>query len=150
MQQRPVLDILCILCIHVYYEPFAKFAIGNDMEAAKVMCCRLRHSPQKAQNEFLDFVSCRSDGPFCVFVPFVAIPGKGPAAKFSKRLDLLIGGGDKRSRGVICEGHKVIPRKQSCRSNLVTLVVEEGSCVFVSIRVHSWFVFYDDWVFFLE
>ena len=70
MQQRPVLDILCI---HVYYEPFAKFAIGNDMEAAKVMCCRLRHSPQKAQNEFLDFVSCRSDGPFCVFVPFVAI-----------------------------------------------------------------------------
>ena len=40
MQQRPVLDILCILCIHVYYEPFAKFAIGNDMEAAKVMCCK--------------------------------------------------------------------------------------------------------------
>ena len=73
MQQRPVLDILCILCIHVYYEPFAKFAIGNDMEAAKVMGCRLRHSPPKAQNEFLDFASCRSDGPFCVFVPFVAI-----------------------------------------------------------------------------
>ena len=70
MQQRPVLDILCI---HVYYEPFAKFAIGNDMEAAKVMGCRLRHSPQKAQNEFLDFASCRSDGPYCVFVPFVAI-----------------------------------------------------------------------------
>ena len=76
MQQRPVLVILCILCIHVDYEPFAKFAIGNDIEAAKVMCCRLRHSPQKAQksqNEFLDFETCRSDSPFCVFVPFVAI-----------------------------------------------------------------------------
>jgi hypothetical protein len=30
-------------------EPFAKFPIGNDIEAARVMCCRLRHSPQKAQ-----------------------------------------------------------------------------------------------------
>jgi hypothetical protein len=41
--------ILCILCIHVHIpEPFAKFAIGNDIEAAKVMCYRLRHSPQKA------------------------------------------------------------------------------------------------------
>ena len=76
MQQRPVLVILCILCIHVYYEPFAHIAVGNDIEAPKVMCCRPRHSPQKAQksqNEFLNFESCRSDGSFCVFVPFVAI-----------------------------------------------------------------------------
>ncbi len=76
MQQPPVLVILCILCIHVYDEPFATFAIGNGIEAAKVMCCRLLVSPQQAQQspiEFLDFESCRSHGPFCVFVPFVAI-----------------------------------------------------------------------------
>ncbi len=76
MQQRLVLVILCILCIHVYDEPFAKFAIGNDIEAATVMCCRLLYSPQQAQQSqigFLDFESCRSEGPFCVFVPFVAI-----------------------------------------------------------------------------
>ena len=79
--RRSMTIILCILCIHVKkiketWEPFAEFAIGNDIEAAKVMCCKLRHSPQKAQksqNEFLDLESCRSDGSSCVFVPFVAI-----------------------------------------------------------------------------
>jgi hypothetical protein len=29
-------------------------------------------------------------GSFCVFVPFVAILGKGPAAAFCKRLELSI------------------------------------------------------------
>ncbi len=29
-------------------------------------------------------------GSFCVFVPFVVIPDKGPVAAFCKRLELLI------------------------------------------------------------
>jgi len=37
---------------------------------------------QKAQNDFLI-----SFGSFCVFVPFVATPGKRPAAEFCKGLN---------------------------------------------------------------
>ena len=45
---------------------------------------------QKAQNEWLDFESCRSEGSFCVFVPFVAISGKGPSGAFFKPLGGLL------------------------------------------------------------
>ena len=44
----------------------------------------------------------------------------------------------------------VTPRAQDCRSILVPLVVEEGPSVFVSIGVHSWFIFMNDRPFFLE
>ena len=81
MQKRPVLVILCILCIHVNYESLAKFAIANDAEAAKVMCCRLQHSPQafhhskhnSHKTSFLISSPADSMVLFVFFVPFVAI-----------------------------------------------------------------------------
>ena len=44
---------------------------------------------------------------------------------------------------VVYEGHEGMPKQQDCRNILVSLVVEGSSSVFVSIRVHSWFVFID-------
>ncbi len=56
---------------------------------------------------------------------------------------------EKTRKGSV-KGHEVTPRAQNCRSILVPHVVEGGSSVFVSIRVHSWFVFNNDRPFFLE
>ena len=50
-------------------------------------------------------------------------------------------GGDDRYEQVVCEGHEGIEEQQDCRNILVSLAVEGGPAVFVSIRVHSWFVF---------
>ena len=38
----------------------------------------------------------------------------------------------------------VMPRSQNCGNILAPLVVEGGPCVFVSIRVHWWFIFISD------
>ena len=46
-----------------------------------------------------------------------------------------------------CEGHEVRPKQQSRRSSGAPLVEEGRPSVFVSIRVHSWFVFVNDWLF---
>ena len=62
----------------------------------------------------------------------------------------LIGGCDNRYRGDIYEGYEVLSRVQSCKSIVWPLVVGEGPPVFVFIRVHSWFAFMDDHLFFLE
>ena len=50
--------------------------------------------------------------------------------------------------GVIRQGHEVTPRSRSCRSILVPLIVEGGPSIFVSLRVHSWFIFMNDRLFF--
>ena len=55
--------------------------------------------------------------------------------------DVLIGRYDNRYRGVIYEGHEVIPKQQSCRGIWAPIVIESVPFSFVSIRVHSWFVF---------
>ncbi len=60
----------------------------------------------------------------------------------NKRNDALFNGGmTTEIEEVIYEGHEVRQKQQNCRSILVSLVVEEGPSVFVSICVHSWFVF---------
>ena len=50
-------------------------------------------------------------------------------------------GRDARAPGWASSHDRVTPTGQKCQSILVPLVVEGGQSVFVSIRVHSWFVF---------
>ena len=50
-------------------------------------------------------------------------------------------GRDARAPGGTSPHDMATPRGQNCRSIPVPLVVEGGQSVFVSIRVHSWFVF---------
>ncbi len=53
-------------------------------------------------------------------------------------------GREARAPGWAFSHDRVTPRGQSCRSIPVPAVVEGGPSVFVSIRVHSWFVFKND------
>ena len=53
-------------------------------------------------------------------------------------------GRDARAPGWAFSHDRVTPRGQNCRSISGPAVVEGGPSVFVSIRVHSWFVFSDD------
>ena len=48
----------------------------------------------------------------------------------------------------VYKGHEGMPKQQDCRSILVSLVVEGSPSAFVSIRVHSWFVFINDHLFY--
>ena len=56
--------------------------------------------------------------------------------------------GRPRSRGASSHD-RVTPTGQKCRSILAPVVVEGGPSVLVPIRVHWWFVFIDERLFFL-
>ena len=57
--------------------------------------------------------------------------------------------GRPRSRGGASSHDRVTPAGQKCRSILEPVVVEGGPSVLVPIRVHWWFVFIDERLFFL-
>ena len=54
-------------------EPFAKSPIGNDIEAAKVMCCKLRIHHKKHKRHKTRFLISSPADQMVPFVPFVAI-----------------------------------------------------------------------------
>ena len=74
-------QILCILYIH---ELFAKFVAGQVILPANRRFCHFQWRVRPGENCFLTTKSTK--GTNCVFVPFVAIPGKRLAAEFCKRL----------------------------------------------------------------
>ena len=53
-------------------------------------------------------------------------------------------GRDARAPGWAFSHHRVTPRGRNCRNISGPAVIEGGPSVFVSIRVHWWFVFSDD------
>ena len=58
-------------------------------------------------------------------------------------------GRDARAPGWASSHDRVTPTGQECRSILAPVVVEGGPSVLVTIRVHWWFVFIDERLFFL-
>ena len=85
--------------------------------------------------------------------PLLATGHKDPLFH-SRMIRPVVGGGGptclKTIEGVIHQGHEGTPRSRNCRSILVPLVVEGDPSVFVSLRVHSWFIFMNDRPFLLE
>ncbi len=71
-----------------------------------------------------------------------------PVEEMAEAAGGFVRAGRPRSRGASSHD-RVIPTGQKCRSILAPVVVEGGPSVLVPIRVHWWFVFIDERLFFL-
>ena len=72
-----------------------------------------------------------------------------PVEEMAEAARGFVRAGRPRSRGGASSHDRVTPTGQKCRSILAPVVVEGGPSVLVPIRVHWWFVFIDERLFFL-
>ena len=170
LQQPPVLIILCILCIDV---PFIVLLDGSapsrgagarlagkrefpkgDRPAFREVARRIpptspsgRHPRERGRPARMLPLRLPLSFP-AMLQPTALLAGTAWARRWLKlRADLC--GRDARAPGGASSHDRVTPTGQKCRSILAPVVVEGGPPVLVPIRVHWWFVFIDERLFFL-